>query len=289
MAESLGVERLSAKRYWTNRITAWIVGLGGAGVIGAITLIFAYLLWVVAPIFFPGSITPLQQLSVSERAPALVDVSENGDVYLRLSKDGILEFYGAADGQAISAYNLGINIVKAQRVYPTVDLYALLDDQARLIFIRTQFIVNFVDGNRTLTPKLSFPFGKRPQSFAANPASIDLFDVHLNDSELMVAISENTTLTLQYFRNAEMGLNLRGVQEVSLQLLQVPHKILIGPRNEWVYVVAANGDIEVLDTKPLNKISRIYQGNLIAPGNELTAVDAVWVDILYWLQTAAQH
>ena len=48
--------RLSRKRYWSNKATQWVVGLGGAAVIGAITTIFAYLLWVVAPILLPASI-----------------------------------------------------------------------------------------------------------------------------------------------------------------------------------------------------------------------------------------
>ena len=48
-ADSLG--RPWRRRHWTNRITETVVGIGGGAVIAAITLIFAYLLWVVAPIF----------------------------------------------------------------------------------------------------------------------------------------------------------------------------------------------------------------------------------------------
>ena len=69
-----------------------MIGFGGAAVIGAITLIFAYLLWVVAPLLAPGSIDDLTQHAVVDRAPVLVDISENGEVALRLSANGIAEF-----------------------------------------------------------------------------------------------------------------------------------------------------------------------------------------------------
>jgi len=85
MSDATGLGKLSASRYWLNQSTRWVVAAGGAGVIGAITLIFAYLLWVVAPIFVPGDIESGEQFLVVERSPVLVDVSENGETLMRLS------------------------------------------------------------------------------------------------------------------------------------------------------------------------------------------------------------
>ena len=45
MGESISVGHLSARRAWSDRITKYVIGLGGGAVIVAITLIFAYLLW----------------------------------------------------------------------------------------------------------------------------------------------------------------------------------------------------------------------------------------------------
>jgi phosphate transport system permease protein len=75
--DSLG--RLSRRRYWTNRVTETVVGVGGGAVIAAITLIFAYLLWVVAPIFASAKIEAGNQIQTVDRPTALVDVSENGE------------------------------------------------------------------------------------------------------------------------------------------------------------------------------------------------------------------
>ena len=86
-ADSLG--RLSRRRHWTNRITETVVGIGGGAVIAAITLIFAYLLWVVAPIFKSADIEQGNSLRAAERPTALVDISENGEVVSRLARTAL--------------------------------------------------------------------------------------------------------------------------------------------------------------------------------------------------------
>ena len=68
MQKEIHVGRLSPRRHWTNVLTRYTVGVGGAAVIGAITLIFAYLLWVVAPILLPAEIDSANRIS-SRRAP----------------------------------------------------------------------------------------------------------------------------------------------------------------------------------------------------------------------------
>lgn len=272
MDDSLGVGRLPAKRYWFNKATGWLVALGGAGVIGAITLIFAYLIWVVGPIFVPGSIASVETTAVVDRTPILVDVSENGEIYTRISAQGVLEFYTAESGDAIAAFALGVKIKFAQRVYPTVDLYAIIDDKDRLSFIQTQYIVSFRDDVRKLTPKLVFPYTKAPIQLS-QPA--DSVDVHLNDSELVVAFSNGTQLKLQRYRQVEHGVRLPRPQESSISLPQVPTKLILGPRNKWIYLVSENGDIDILDIATLAKIRRVFRGNLLGEGQQLTAIGAI--------------
>ena len=195
MRDSIGVGKLPTGRYWMNKATQWVVAAGGAGVIGAITLIFAYLLWVVGPIFIPGDIDPGQQVPVVDRNALLVDVSENGEAYMRLSDTGILEFYNSETYAPVAAFNLGNKIKKAQRVYPEVDRYAVIDEQNRLSIIHAQYIVSFSEGIRYLTPRLEFPFTNRPIELAASDKRIAAFDTHFSDGEFVVAAVTSDTLT----------------------------------------------------------------------------------------------
>ncbi len=271
MADSLGVGRLPARRYWINKTTKWIVALGGASVIGAITLVFAYLLWVVAPIFAGGDISAGQEVAVTERDVKLVDVSENGDVYLRLSADGIIEFYRAEDGRPISGFDLGIKVKQAQRVYPEVDLYSLLNEENQLTFISTRYIVSFADGVRKLTPSVDFPFGRKPIQLD-NPSQ---YDVYLNENELMLASAKGRRLTLSRYRNVEPGMPLPKPRSVQLSAQHDVDYLYLGPRNEWLYAISQGGEIEVLDIKPINRITRLYLGRLTPEGEQITAMDSL--------------
>ncbi len=271
MGDSIDVGGLSRRRRWSDRTTQWIVSLGGAAVIGAIALIFAYLLWVVAPIFVPGSISPELEFATAERYTKLVDVSENGEVYLRISADGIVEYFDSATGAPVAAYDLDTQIKHAERLYPTVDTYLLIDTLDQVHFIRSQYIVSFQDDIRVLTPRLDFPFGRNPLAMQYTRA----IDAHLHDTELVIVGAVETALEIYFFRGVEPGLNLGTSSRVELKTAVPGKHLVLGPRNEWLTVVADSGQIEVLDIKPLNALSRIFQGRITEEDTQLTAVMGV--------------
>lgn len=269
MQPSISVSGVTRRRRWNDRITKWVVAVGGAGVIGAITLIFGYLLWVVAPIFAPGSIDKSPTHDVVERQPLLVDVSENGDVLLRISDDGIIEFYDQSVGTPIAAFDLEQRIVSADRVYPRVDLYALRTTTEKILFIRTQYIVSFVEGQRVLTPKLDLPFGN---ALLDVPASA-VVDTQFVDGELIVAAAIGRSLLLTRYSNVEEGFPIGSPEQVRVDTGSEVAHVLLGPRNEWVYLLDTRGGIEVLSIK--EPLSLLYKGSLIPIGMEMTATAAL--------------
>ena len=74
----------------------------------------------------------------------------------RALSDGIVEFYDQASGRAVAAFDLGLQVRSIQRVYPLVDLYALVDAERQLHFVRSQHIVKFVGDQRQRPPPLIF-------------------------------------------------------------------------------------------------------------------------------------
>ncbi|MEC7420431.1 MAG: ABC transporter permease subunit [Pseudomonadota bacterium] len=271
MRKEIHVGRLSPRRHWTNVLTRYTVGVGGAAVIGAITLIFAYLLWVVAPILLPAEITAPTEYRVVERPAALVDVSENGEAMVRISETGIVEFFSVADGSGIAAYDLGSTIVKAKRLSPLVDTYALLDNNNNLLFVKTDYIVDFDGGQRRLSPKLSFPFSNR--SIPLGP--LDNFDVQLADDDLVIATVRGSQVSLTRFKNVEIGYRLSGSAQVTLASTVQAQEVFLGPRNQWIYLLSKSGEIDVLGIKSLQRVSRLYQGSLAPKGSTITAVTPV--------------
>lgn len=261
-------ERLSRRRYWINRITEIVVGIGGGAVIAAITLIFAYLLWVVAPIFKSADIEPGNQLRAAERPTALVDISENGEVVSRFSNDGIVEFYDQASGRAVAGFDLGLQVRSIERVYPLVDLYALIDEERLLHFVRSQHIVNFENDQRRLASSADFPLGRDGIAIG----EITAIDTHLFDSELLIVTANERELALRKYQDVEMGFGLGAAQQVTLKAGFSISNIYIGPRNQWVYAIGEKGEIEIFGIGSLKRPTRMYRGTLVEPGQTLTAI-----------------
>lgn len=256
------------RRGWVNRATQWVVGLGGGAVIAAIALIFLYLLWVVAPIFVPASIDSPTQLSLSEAPARLLDMSENGDALVRVTGSGLVEFYDPATGAALAAFSLGKQILSAQRVYPTTDLYLLRDVDNRLWFAQTRYQVNFVDGQRLLTPKLDFPFTTKPLDLGA----FDLLDAQFVDDQLTLATLAGSELTLTQYKQVELGFSLPRPRQVKVPLDRAPTHAYFGPRAQWLYLIDAQGAVEVIGTRSINAPQNLFVGQLVPEGTALTAI-----------------
>ena len=256
------------RRGWVNRTTQWVVGLGGGAVIAAIALIFLYLLWVVAPIFVPASIDRPAQLSLSEAPARLLDMSENGDVLVRVTGSGLVEFYDPATGDGLAGFSLGKPIRSAQRVYPTTDLYVLRDSQDQLWFAQTRYQVNFVDGERQLTPKLDFPFTTKPLDMG----TFDLLDAQFVDDQLTLATVKANELTLTQYRQVELGFSLPRPRQVKVPLDRVPTHAYFGPRAQWLYLIDSQGAVDVIGTRSISAPQNLFVGQLVPEGTALTAV-----------------
>ncbi len=268
MGESINVGRMSTRRIWSDRITRWVIGLGGASVIGAITLIFAYLLWVVAPILLPGDIDRGLAINVTERDAVLVDISENGEVALRLNRDGIVEFYGAENGAPITGFSLGRRITHAQRVYPLVDVYAAVDEAQNVFFVQARYTVSFNDGTRVLTPSIEYPF---PGTTIALPSGSTLADAHWFEDELVIATQSGSDLNLFKFDRVEEGFPLATPSRTDFTLPFEADSVFLGPRNQWLYASSSGGELHIVGLAPFSKPETTASANL----GETTALGAL--------------
>ena len=268
MQEVDSVGHLSRRRYWTNRVTESVVGVGGGAVIAAITLIFGYLLWVVAPMFSSADIQAGKQIQTVERPTALVDISENGEVVSRFSSNGIVEFYDHESGSPVAAFDLGMEVASIKRTYPFVDLYVLVDKTNALQFVRSQHVVNFVDNQRQITSSIDFPLGRS----GIDVGEIQFYDTHLLDTELLVASGSGRQIVLRKYRGVEFGFDLPNPRQVTLTAGFDVASLHIGPRNQWIYAIGHTGDIEIFGVGSLSKPTRMYRGTLVQPGQKLTAV-----------------
>lgn len=269
MSDSATVNKRNQRRYRIDGLTRWMIGAGGATVIIAITLIFGFLLWVVAPMLLPGSITEGDRIATTERQPILIDVSENGEVLVRITADGFFEFYSRRTGAPVVGYDLGYHVRDAVTVQPDEGLYALVAEDGRLRLVRASYGIRIVQGVRTISPSISYPY---PES-EIQTSDGDLIDLHKDPrGNLMVAIVNGRDLRTLAFRNLDPGYPLRIAEERTHTLSSNVSKILLGPRNDTLNVMYQSGDLAVLDLSLSDSAFTEHATTATAPTNTIGAL-----------------
>ena len=141
------IARLSLRRRIVDRVTARVVGLGGGAIIGAITLIFFYLLWVAAPIFRPADLVELGATSLPSGSILAAGSNDSIESLYTIGADGSISFVDPDTGalqwsEQLTQYPLA----GVRQVFPTSDTYALVGENGAATFVRVSFRRRF-DGD----------------------------------------------------------------------------------------------------------------------------------------------
>lgn len=260
-----------SSRAWLDNSVRYAVTLGGTTVLAAVVLIFLYLLWTVAPAFAPATISPTAQIALVSREARLVDFNEAGDVLMRIAVDGITEFVDIDSGNPLISYDLGFNVKQAQLVYPTLDVYAVLDEQNRLWLVRASYEVSISAGIRKVTPRLEAAFSNQFIPLGRT----DFFDVHLANDGMVIASNAGVQLSLLRYDNAELGLPLLNASQSNITVENSIEKIVLGPRNEWVYLQDNEKNLHVFGINEPSRVRELFHTQLAASTRTITATAAL--------------
>lgn len=250
-----------------DKLTRYVVTIGGITVLAAVVLIFLYLVWTVAPAFTPASVVHDASVHAAPREPKLFTFNETGDVFFRVSQDGIAEFYSTLTGEPMAAYDLGMEITMAHDVYPRPELIAVVDDRNNLSFIRTEYEVDLVDGKRSVKPGLYNAFSQ--QSLALGPSQ--KFDAILSEATLMIATSFERTARFIRYENVEPGYPLLNRAATTLPLKRKIKHIWLGARSQRAYTIDSNNRLQVWDIRDFSSIEELFRTQLVAEDQQITA------------------
>lgn len=272
MTGQSGLAHLPRGRRLINAVTARVVALGGAAVIGAIALIFFYLLWVVAPVFVGAGIETGPAHVPGTADPLLVEANDSDEIGLHVGRDGQAAFFRieAGDGEAasISTVDLGRELIQVKPLADQAGLYALVAADGALSFIRASYPIAFDDDTRIISPRLEFVFEEDWQDIGASAA----LDVHYRGYEMLVASLDGQTLSLHQFRDVEPGFALERPRQATVPLAQPFDRVMFGPRGRWLYLVALDGAVSVLDlARPLAP-RELFVGRLVSADTRITDV-----------------
>ena len=104
------LQRKRRIRALKDHLTRWYVFIGGLAVLGAITLIFFFLGYVVFPLFQGADLNAKQALTPvwmqDAGKPLMLSVEEQNQVGMRVSDKGMVLFFNAKTGDELSRVNL---------------------------------------------------------------------------------------------------------------------------------------------------------------------------------------
>ncbi len=260
------LQRKRRVRAFKDRLARWCVSLGGMAVLGAITLIFFYLAYIVLPMFQGADLEardPVQPAWLADAgAPLLMAVEEQNEVGMRLDARGQVQFFNAQDMTLMSAVTLplpaGVQIASVGRDQPGSNRVVVGLSNGQVMVFEHRYNVTYPNDVRVISPNVVYPFGEAPITLDEQGAALDHIAVNLNSGTLLLAGSSGRDLhVLSLGREENMMTGEVTVSEERIALAQIAEPIkelLIDPRQQWLYVIngRATADVFSLRTKELN-------------------------------------
>lgn len=249
-----------------DHLTRWYVFIGGLAVLGAITLIFFFLGYVVYPLFQGADLTPKSAITPvwmqDAGKPLMLSIEEQNQVGMRVSDKGMVMFFSVKDGTELSRLNLplpdGTHVTSLGEDQPGSPVVALGLSNGQALVFRHTYKVSYPDGKKTITPAIEYPYGEAPISLDQQGRALDHVNLSVNDSTVVLAGSTGSQLHVVSMTKEENPMTGEVTQSESrIDLPQMTEKVkalYVDPRQQWLYVVngRAQADVFSLRDKSLN-------------------------------------
>jgi len=255
------LQRKRRLRALKDRMARWAVSIGGMAVLGAITLIFFYLAYVVLPMFQGASLEsrkPVEAAWLNETAaPLLLTLEEQNQMAMRLDQTGQVQFFDAKGMQPLSSVQLPIpadtRIVAVGQDQPGSNRVALGLSNGQVLVFQHVYKITYPNDVKTIKPSIEYPFGEAPIGLDPQGRELDHIGISLSSGTLMLAGSTGTelhVLSLGREENLMTGEVTLSEERVSLPQIAEPIKaLLIDPRQMWLYVINGRATADVFDMR----------------------------------------
>lgn len=243
-------------RALVDRLTRWYVLVGGLAVLAAITLIFFYLGYVVAPLFRGATLKPTADVTapwlVSAGEAALLTLEEQNQVAMRVSIDGAVVFFDATNGALISRATLplppGSRISTVARDLPGKGLVALGLSNGQVLLFQHRYQATWAAGTRHMVPSLDYPYGAKPLPLGKAGEPLEHLAINRGDTSLIIAGAGAGGFNVLRMNLAEGAPT--AIERVALaQVTEVVNALYVDGGQRWLYVVGGRAHVDVFDLR----------------------------------------
>ncbi|MGB0665031.1 MAG: ABC transporter permease subunit [Pontibacterium sp.] len=280
IAPDLDFDTPAAKRHrklrrFKDSSASVAIATGGISVIVAILLIFFYLLYEVAPMFFSAEIKPWNEEKTTYATPGkgntlYLAMEEQAEIGLRVDDQGTFTFFDTRTGDVISEE---ANQVPAGA---TVTSFALASDASRTFALgysngevsvfKHSYKATYPDGKRVITPYIEYPLGEAPVE-VSNQA-VNHFVINGEGEEWSIITQNENAVVETQISLTESFITGEIEAEVDQRNLNRPSfdaaKKLLTPDRRWLLMADNDARIAAVDlrsSKPMEKMQVIETNN----------------------------
>lgn len=249
------------KRSAKDFLARYIVGAGGIAVIGSIILIFVFLFMVVLPLFKGAELHEVSTYSLSNSQTdesLLYDIEEQAEVAMRLSSDGVVNFFYVDTGKNIESNNLlkeiDANVSSWAHINYEKNMLGLGLNTGRVLIFNHEYKLRYKDDVRTVIPGITYPYGDEPINLEIGQQKIEHLAVGDNEDGLTLFVSTESGPRLINFEKEssfldEDEITLELTSQAQLPYTDQPVKALLSPEREWLFILNEEGVISFFDIR----------------------------------------
>jgi phosphate transport system permease protein len=269
------------------------IGFGGISVILAITLIFFYLLYEVAPLFSPASAEQVSEYSLpmAELGPSIYSgIEEQGEKAFRVTEQGQVIFFNTIDGSVHSQVDLnigaGVSVTSVAQADPASRTFVLGLSNGAAQVVKHSYKITYPNDVRLIEPFIEFPFGDAPIALDEAGAAITEISLAITEEAILI-VGTNSARDIfarkyvleEDFLSGDMRLEEENISVPAISA--VPQSVIAEPGMRFVFIATDEGSIQVLDlqkeaingTYPIGQNKQISNMTLLLGGASLLVSD----------------
>jgi phosphate transport system permease protein len=262
-----------------------IVVVGGLGIIGAIVLIFFYLLYAVFPLFLPAAAQTVSQYHVPEKnlgKTLLLATEEQNEVGVRFTDQAKVVFFAVKSGKTLAIKTIALPENTKITSFAQGDFangivaYGLSD--GRVVVVRHQYTLSYPNNVRVITPDIEYPLGQAPLVIDTKGKALEQIAFKKGDEvSTFVAQTADQRIILTSFEKKSATFGAEPTLERIDAILDVPNKdiafILINKDHNNLYLASRTGLLSYFDITDKSKPVLKQQLNVLSGNVQMTAMD----------------
>ncbi len=167
---------------------------GGLGVIGAVVLIFFYLLYVVLPLFYAAESAFVDHYEVPGKnlgETAFLAMEEQNEVAVRFTKNGQVIFFKVQDGEVLKTETLAApeqaEIISYAQGSLNKGVIAFGLSNGQVLVTKHDYKISYPNDVRVITPHLEYPLGEQPLTLDPQGRSLQALAIRVDEDQSTLA------------------------------------------------------------------------------------------------------